>query len=417
MFLGKKTLDRIPFGYLITPAFLFMVSTMIVNGGNYGYNVVLGRVLSPSQFSEAGLMITFLLIASFVAMTFQLVVTKFMVDLEGSDRSHFLVWFRRFGIKIGVLLAIAMIICAPSISQFFQLSSRWSIIVFSLTLPLFFAMSIERGRLQGAEKFTQLSVSYQSEMWGRVVTTFALLTLFEASIDLMISIAIFCSVLFGHLSMGASLKIAVKKIVAQRKKVYIFMAMTAGYEGAQILINYADILLVKHYFEASTSGLYTSVALIGRMIYFMTWMMVMVLIPRVLRLKKEGGDYEKALINYFVIIVAFSSVLIAGSFLFSEEIVFVLFGDSYLPVASQLWQYGLATMLFALANLLVYYFLAMDNYIPVFIAMFVATFQVICFTFFHDSLAQMILIQIINMSALLTTMIAYFMLKRDSPKK
>lgn len=54
----------------ITPEQLFMLSVLAVNGGNYLYNLILGRVLGPAQFADAAVLITFLLVLSFAAMTF-----------------------------------------------------------------------------------------------------------------------------------------------------------------------------------------------------------------------------------------------------------------------------------------------------------------------------------------------------------
>ena len=61
---------------------LFMLSVLVVNGGNYLYNLILGRVLGPAEFADAAVLITFLLVLSFVAMTFQLVTAKFSVVFE-----------------------------------------------------------------------------------------------------------------------------------------------------------------------------------------------------------------------------------------------------------------------------------------------------------------------------------------------
>ena len=250
-------------------------------------------------------------------------------------------------------------------------------------------------------------------MWGRVVLTLVLLLLVNWSIDLQISIAILGSVTVGYLVITEPKSARERKSnFFEKRKVYRFLGLTAGYEGAQILINYSDILLVKHYFDEEIAGLYTSMALIGRMIYFMTWMVVMILIPKVLRLKKEGKNHRRALLRYFSAIAGFSTFLVFGAFLFSNELVLLLFGSPYLPVAPMLWQYGLATMLFALSNVLVYYFLSLDYKFPVYLAILFGFIQVILFFLFHESLQQMIQVQIVNMSALLLYMLVYFKFKK-----
>ena len=74
----------------ITAEQKFMCSVIIVNGGNYLYNLLLGRMLGPTLFADAALLITFLLVLSFVAMTFQLATAKFSVLFENSAFHNFI---------------------------------------------------------------------------------------------------------------------------------------------------------------------------------------------------------------------------------------------------------------------------------------------------------------------------------------
>jgi len=66
----------------VTPEQVFILSVIIVNGGNYLFNLLLGRMLGPVKFSDAAVLITLLLIFSFIGMTFQLVTAKFSASLE-----------------------------------------------------------------------------------------------------------------------------------------------------------------------------------------------------------------------------------------------------------------------------------------------------------------------------------------------
>ena len=118
----------------------------------------------------------------------------------------------------------------------------------------------------------------------RLITPYisSILLIIESS--LLISIGILCSFLFGLFP----LKIKkftffnyVKLDKAKSKMVRNFFIITAFYELTQIIINNSDILLVKHYFESYEAGLYASLALIGRVVYFVAWMFVMLLLPAV----------------------------------------------------------------------------------------------------------------------------------------
>ena len=69
---------------------IFMLSILLVNGGNYIYNLLLGRILGPAEFSDAAILITFLLVLSFVGMTFQIVTAKYAVLFENEKLASFL---------------------------------------------------------------------------------------------------------------------------------------------------------------------------------------------------------------------------------------------------------------------------------------------------------------------------------------
>ncbi|MEM9339453.1 MAG: sugar isomerase [Bacteroidota bacterium] len=394
---------------VFTPSMLFMVGVMIVNAGNYVYNLMLGRKLSPAFFSEAGLLLTLLLVFAFLAMTFQIVSAKFSIEFEGMKLTYFKRWINRIGMNVGVLLSAVMLVFNESLTAFFHLTDRWTMVVFSLALPFYFVMSNYRGFYQGTQQFTSLTVSYQVEMWVRLVVTFMALQVLRVNPSFIVAGSIVFSIVAGHVVLKPKAHFVgrVPRFEGSGLVIRFFM-LTAGYECAQILINYSDILLVKHYFDATVAGYYTSMALIGRMIYFVTWMLVMILIPKVINLKKQGQPYRQVLMQYFFLIAGFSAVLIASALFFPKLIVTMLFGEAYLPVAHLLWMYALATTLFALANLFVYYYLSLDYRKPVYVAIIAGVIQVGLFLQFHESLAQILTVQIANMSVLLAFMIHRF---------
>ena len=95
-------------GKKIEPKQLFMLSVLAVNGGNYFYNLILGRLLGPAQFADAAVLITLLLVLSFVAMTFQLVTAKFSVELEADVFRGFISKMYKNATWVGISLGVLM---------------------------------------------------------------------------------------------------------------------------------------------------------------------------------------------------------------------------------------------------------------------------------------------------------------------
>ena len=402
----------------ITPEQLFMLSVLAVNGGNYLYNLILGRILGPEQFADAAVLITFLLVLSFVAMTFQLVTAKFSVVFENDTLKNFISKIYKNATIVGLGFGTLIIVFAKQLQAIFNTSSSSMFTVFGIGVPLYFLMSVNRGVFQGKKEFKNLSITYQAEMLSRLLITLALIFFFNIQFSTIIAIGILISFGFGLVpfkfeNLNFKTSIIIKE--NQSKLVKDFFIITAFYELTQIIINNSDILLVKHYFESYDAGLYASLALIGRIVYFIAWMFVMLLLPTVVQLKKEGKETSPILFKYVSYITAIASIIVSCCSLFPETTITLLFGKSYLAMAPLLWKYALATGLFAISNIFAYYYLSLDRFVPVVFSGIFGMLQMGLVVFFHKSLEQVVHMQIIAMLLLLVFQITYFVL--DSRKQ
>ena len=404
----------------LTPEQLFMVSVLAVNGGNYLYNLILGRLLGPTAFADAAVLITFLLVLSFVAMTFQLVTAKFSVLFENTVFKSFIAKVYKQAFVVGLVLGALIIAVASQLQSLFNTSSSTMFIIFGCGVPLYFLMSVNRGAFQGKKAYKSLSITYQGEMLSRLIITLGLILLFNIQSSIVIAIGILISFVFGLFPFKMK-QISFKKSVAldtkYSKQIKNFFLLTAFYELTQIIINNSDILLVKHYFESYEAGLYASLALIGRIVYFIAWMFVMLLLPAVVELKKEGKETASVLFKYVGYIAIISVIIIVTCVSFPELIINILFGEQYLAMAPLLWQYAIATSMFAISNIFAYYYLSLDKYVPVIISGVFGMLQMVLVIFYHDSLQQVVHMQIVAMALLLVIQLVFFKQETRIQKK
>jgi len=404
----------------IKPEQVFMLSVLFVNGGNYLYNLILGRYLGPEKFADAAILITFLLVLSFVAMTYQLVTAKFSVLFEQGVFLSFISKMFTNAIIVGVTLGVIVMLFSTHLQTFFKTTTSTMFVVFGFGIPFYFLMSINRGVFQGKKQLTSLSITYQGEMISRLLITFLLFWVLEIESSILISAGIFCSFIVALFPFKLKIFTFFNSInleAPERKLVNFFFIITAFYELTQIIINNSDILLVKHYFNSTDAGLYASLALIGRVVYFIAWMFVMLLLPTVIQLKKDGKSTVPILLKYVTYIAVIAFLIIVSCFLFPQQIITVLFGSEYVSIAPLLWKYALATGVFAVSNIFAYYYLSLDQYIPVVFSGLFGMLQVIFIIFFHDSLAQVVNVQIGTMISLLVIQLSFFFLSNFSEKK
>lgn len=93
-----------------------------------------------------------------------------------------------------------------------------------------------------------------------------------------------------------------------------------------------------------------------------------------------------------------------GLFWGGEWVLQLLFGDQYLGVAPLLWLYALATTLFALANVFITYDLSLGRRSGSWLALLAGCVQIAAIMLFHDTLAQVVTVQIAVMLALVAVL-------------
>lgn len=410
----KTILDRFHSLYKqISPEQYFMLTMLVVNAGNYVYNLLLGRILGPAAFADAAILITLLLVLSFLGMTFQIVTSKYVVLFENDKRAVFIKLITKIALFFGILIGIFIMIFNKKLQLVFNTETSQIFLIFGFGIPLYFLISINRGLYQGNNELHNMAITYKTEMFSRLVITI-LMVLFFTSIPTSIAVAlgILISFVFGLIPFQKNILYNPKNLqheFIETKSIFTFFALTAFYELTQIIINNSDILLVKHYFDNHQAGLYSSLALIGRVVYFVAWMFVMLLLPKVIQLKKEGKNTQPILMKYVLYIALLSTVIVAGTFLFPETIVYLMFGDKYITIAPLLWKYAMATSIFAIANIFAYYFLSIDKYFPVVVSAILGLTQIGLIILFHNTLEQVVEMQIIAMLFLLVVQLCFYM--------
>ena len=404
----------------IKPEHVFIISSLVVNGGNYLYNLLLGRVLGPTKFADAAILITLFLALSFVAMTVQIATTKFSVSFSGSQKQAFLRRAYRFSYTLGAFIGIVLVLFSGKLQAFFNTQSAITFVILGLAIPIYFAMSCKRGVLQGMDNLIALSVSYQIEMWTRFLITFALILFFNLSADVAVASSILIAVFCGYLPYKKYVHTFASKVklnTSNRKKVLSFFLITLCYECTLIMCNNSDIILVKHYFEPLEAGYYSSLALIGRVVYFITWMLVMLLLPKVIKANKHNENTLVIFKKYLSYIGFLAVTITVLCHVFPEQIITVLFGKQFLDIAPLLSSYALATSLFAIANVFAYYFLCLEKYLPIFFALLMGIGQIVFIIWFHETLQEVVYMQIVAMGFLLLMQLAYFFYQMSRASK
>ncbi|MBK8047424.1 MAG: oligosaccharide flippase family protein [Anaerolineales bacterium] len=394
---------------LLSGSALLLVSTTIVNLGNYLFNVIMGRWLGPASFADVSLIVTLFLVVTLVTATLQTVVARYSAIFQASSLSEVVSGLRRWSLRwawlLGIVGAAVLVVGALFWQQFFHTASPWLFVILGIGVPIYFAQGVDRGILQGQMRFGLLALTYQAEMWAR---------LFLGIVLVWIGLGVNGAVWALTLSFVATWLVARRARLtlpktgeftrAQERETMIYAAPVAVALLGQIIINNSDVLMVKHFFVPEMAGLYAALALIGRIVFFATWSVVMVLLPTVAQRKEQGLPHRHLLWLSLGLVGAASVVVIAVCYFGGYWVVSLLFGEDYVSVAPLLWVYAVATTLFALANVFITYGLSLGHRTGSVLALGAGIIQVIGIILFHDTLQQVVLVQVAVMSVLLVVL-------------
>jgi O-antigen/teichoic acid export membrane protein len=205
------------------------------------------------------------------------------------------------------------------------------------------------------------------------------------------------------------------------KEIMLFTGPVLVAQLGQILINNSDILIVRRFFVAEEAGAYAALALIGRMVFFATWSIVTAMFPIVAQRFHRGEAHRPLYYLSLGIVLAGSLAIIGVTALFPEQIVILLFGDAYIAIAPLLWVYATATMFYALANVVINYRLSIGSTGGTYLAITTGAAQVLALWMWHDSLAQIVWIQVGLMGVLFVVLlvwdwVSHFMSTRRAPE-
>jgi len=340
---------------LLTGGAFLAGATLLAGVGNYVLNVVLGRWLGPSEFSDANLMVTLMLLATAVAISLQLLAAKFTsrnqaVDnqAEGDRVSR---WLERRAFTVGIVIAVALSFTATDASEFFNTQSAWPIAILGWGMPFYLAHGVGRGVLQGRLQFKRLASTYLAEMLVRLGLSTTLVWLgfgvTGATIGLSVSfVATWISVriAIGSRSTGRASTKELKKVMTEVGPVAVLLA-------GQIIVNNQDVLWVKRQFDPNLAGAYAGIALIGRAVFFLSWSVVAAVFPASSQRSAAGTDARRLLLSATAAVSAIGVACVVGAIVAGDLVLNNVFGPGYDRVGAYLPWYAGATSLFALANL------------------------------------------------------------------
>jgi O-antigen/teichoic acid export membrane protein len=396
---------------MLTGSVVMLLGSGVVSAVNFGYNVIMARYLGPADFGQVSAIATMLMIASALTISFQLVCAKFVARNNTSwAKWHVYTSLLKRAWIGGVICGLALYLLRAPLAHLLRLPSGSLVVLLAIAVAFSLPMGVKRGGLQGLCSFRSLSGNF----------------ILEASVKFLVAVAI--------IYMGFGMLGAVAAISASVVAAYLFMPVrfntdrdttdrscipASFHEGmqaivfsvGQVIINNVDILLVKAFFDPQQAGLYAAVALVGRLLYFASWQVVSAMFP-ISAGAKPGERARNVLATPMLMVSLMTALFVGVLWLAPKFVISIVFGQEFFSAASLFGLYAAATGLYALSVVLMTYEMSRRIANTGWLQLVFSGLMVLGIGIFHDTLRQVIQVQIVLMSVMLVLVALPFLRRR-----
>ncbi len=404
-----KKLSSHPF---VKSSAVMFAGTMVTNVLAYVYHLVVGRALGPVGYGELAALLSIFYILNSPSLVVQNILVKFFSQLRANgDHGQGKRLFFRISRLLLICEGVAFVLVLPlvgAIASFLHIEQKMNLILLYFMFGAFVFTIVNVSVLQAYQQF--VAISLVNALGGALRLGFgAVASMFGVGWALGANV-------IASLVAYATTFIPMKGFFAHRERVLTISPAAAMYYSVPTFVTVfsvnalysLDVVLVKHFFNPVDAGVYSSLSVLGKIIFFASYSIGQVAFPMLAERKELGKSYRSIVAGALGIVGAISFGLTAIYFLFPDIVVNLLFGQAFLGASGYLGMFGLFISLYTLANLLSTMYIALGKTQIWRFAVFAAVLQVIVILVSHESLAVVIRNNALLAGGLFVVLLAYY---------
>ncbi|MBL7147633.1 MAG: oligosaccharide flippase family protein [Nanoarchaeota archaeon] len=407
---------------LLQDSFIIFSTMMVMNLSGYFYHFYMGRSLGPEEYGILGSLLAILYFIIVPVNTIQTGITNFVSNFKAKGEDGKIAYLYIKAIKklfiYGVLISLALIILSPLLTSFLHLPSTTPIIILSSMIIFALLIPVARGILQGIQNFKGLGITFITE--GLIKLIFGIIFVYigfkiNGAITAIVLSYVFAFIL-GLILLKPIAKIK-RKIKFNTKELYKYSLPVLIMLSSLTVFYTVDIFLVKHFFDVVQAGYYAAISLLGKIAFFASWSISIVMFPKVVELNTTNKKHKHILNKSLLIVLSICIPIILIYFIFSELMVYILFGIKYLKISNMIGWFAIIMSLFSLSYTLAFYNISLNRKKFIYFLIFFNILEIILIVLFHNTLWQIIWILMFIMVSLFLTLLIYTLkIKENKPQ-
>ncbi len=389
---------------LLSGSFILLSASVLVGAMNLLYNLVVARMLGPEGFSHATVVYTLLVVSSAVTLSVQVVCAKMVASHESYEEKaaiysglHWKAW------KLSFVVAGCLILARNLVAGYLNLPDSRLIILLAIGTAFYIPLGARRGAIQGTYAFRTFGTNLIIEAFVRLIGAWLLIRLGMGAAGAVFAAAL--GVITAYFFAFTGLK------RESENKLQITAHFREGVQAniffiGMVIINNFDIVLAKHFFPSEEAGLYAAVALVGRVITICAWSVVNAMFPMSAGEKAKGRKDNSILLTSLLMVLGILSLLFLAIWMTPSAFWDTAFGKGfqltgYGSLPGLMILYAVSTGIYALSVVVISYEMSRKIANTALVQLAFGGALILGIYMFHDSLRQMIWVQVVLMTLLL----------------
>jgi O-antigen/teichoic acid export membrane protein len=330
------------------------------------FTVVFARVLGASGYGSLAALVSSFIILMVPGSALQIEtardVSRAIAADDPSAGTNTRRWLRQLGFAV-VAVAIVAIPLRSLLGAVIHVDQHWGAAAVPVTAVLWMLVCVERGALQGFQRYKVVGVSLVAEAGFRLL--FAGL-LVAAGLDVT---GAFLGSALSLVAIGLALAFPLRQHLrgrpaGQQKRLRDLLAGSwAPVAGLTLLfaLQEVHVIVVKHLVSGKTAGSYAVAAVAAKAIIWVAVGLGMYLLPETSRRSKAAIETRPILVRTLALIAAAAVPMVAIYAGFGHKLLGTVFGSDLTRASAALPWLALAMALLACSYLSVQYLLALER--------------------------------------------------------
>ncbi len=377
------------------------------------YNIVIGWFLGPKSFGHATVVYSLLVLLSAVSFAFQIVAAKMVAQQPSAEmKAEIYRCFHRSAIGCGISVALVLFLFRQGIADYLNLPDSSLIAMLAIAAGFYIPLGARRGYDQGSYRFHRLAMSLVIEGAVRLGGSYALVVM---------GYGVQGVVAANALAMAVSYFAMTQRLPGPAPNPLRFWEGTREigqallFYSGQMIINNCDLVVVKHIFPAQEAGLYAAVGLVGRVIFVLSAAVVNSTFPIVAGTRAEERKDLRLIATPLMLVLGIGSLVALAMWIAPPALWTTLLGPGFkiagkydIPYLSAL--YALKTVVYSISAVVITFEMAHKIANTSWIQLAFSGMMIGGIYRFHSSLHQVIMVQLVVLSALFVVVAITFLI-------